>query len=195
MIARGLFVYPAVVAMLPALATCVDATHDQQVQALGGEVNGVPPGPDHRPGQPCLVCHGGQGPASGQLSVAGTAYAVYQQSTPAVGASVQIEDITGAVFTLRTNEVGNFYIPVQDWQPTYPLGQIQVSLGPASEQMTTHVGRDGSCCSCHQSQAGPTSPGSIYVAVDQGALVPEGGTGEAEGGASVAEGGASEAGP
>ena len=44
-----------------ALAACVDESHELQVQALGAEVPGVPMGPLHRPGQPCLVCHGDQG--------------------------------------------------------------------------------------------------------------------------------------
>jgi hypothetical protein len=189
MAARGSLVYLATVAMGPVLATCVDATHDQQVQALGGEVAGVPPGPDHRPGQPCLVCHGGQGPASSQFTVAGTVYAVYQQSEPAVGATVQIEDITGAVFSSRTNEVGNFYIAPQQWQPTYPTGEIQVSLGSASQKMMTHVGRDGSCCSCHQNPASSMSPGSIYVSIAPSDLVADGGASAGDGAVSVGDGG------
>jgi hypothetical protein len=164
----------AIVAMVVVLASCVDATHDEQVQALGGEAAGVAPGPDHRPGQPCLVCHGGEGPASSQFSVAGTVYAVFKASPPAVGAQVQVEDITGAVRVPLTNSVGNFYISAGDWQPTYPI-QMQVSLGPASNQMLTHVGREGSCAACHQSEVGPASPGPVYVATDMSELVGDGG--------------------
>jgi hypothetical protein len=155
---------------------CVDTTHDDEVQALGGEAQGVPPGPDHRPGQPCLVCHGGEGPASAQFSVAGTVYAVFKASPPAVGAVVQIEDITGASFMATTNAAGNFYIGSGDWQPVYPT-QMQVALGPASNQMLTHVGREGSCAACHQSTIGPASPGPVYVAADTSELDGDGGTG------------------
>jgi hypothetical protein len=156
-----------------ALAACVDATHDEQVQALGGETPGVERGPLHRPGEPCLTCHGGIGPASHQFSVAGTVYIVRGGSDPGVGAQVQIEDITGTFFTATTNAAGNFYVPVEVWQPTYPT-QLQVSLGGLSEQMNTHVGRDGSCAGCHTSPQGPTSPGSVYIAATA-SDVPEGG--------------------
>jgi hypothetical protein len=166
-----LSVLALVVAALPA---CVDTTHDRQVQALGGEANGVAPGPDHRPGQPCLVCHGGEGPASSQFSVAGTVYAVFKASAPAVGAQVQIEDISGNAIVAPTNSAGNFYIGVGDWQPIYPI-QMQVSLGPASQQMLTHVGREGSCATCHQSLSGPASPGPVYVATDMNQLLGDGG--------------------
>ena len=54
-----------------ALGACVDETHELQVQALGGEAPGVPKGPLHRPGQPCLVCHGEAGPASPSSSSPG----------------------------------------------------------------------------------------------------------------------------
>ena len=59
-----------------ALLGCNDATHDEEVAALGAEDPAVPPGPDHRPGQPCLTCHGGIGPAKQQFSIGGTVYAV-----------------------------------------------------------------------------------------------------------------------
>ena len=167
---------PTVLAMAASMAACADATHEQQVQALGGEAAGVAPGPEHRPGQPCLVCHGGEGPASSSFSVAGTVYAVFKESAPAVGAQVQIEDITGAVFRSPTNAAGNFYVTTSQWQPTYPT-QMQVSLMAASNQMLTHVGRDGSCATCHQSSSGPSSPGPVYVATDPEQLVGDGGTG------------------
>jgi hypothetical protein len=162
-----------VVLALSALVACVDATHDEQVQALGDETPGVPRGPLHRPGQPCLTCHGGLGPASHQFSVGGTVYAVRAQSAPAVGAQVQIEDINGSVYTATTNAAGNFYVPIDTWQPTYPT-QMQVSLGGLSQQMATHAGRNGSCAGCHTSPQAPMSPGSVYVALSASDL-PEGG--------------------
>ncbi len=158
---------------LASLAACVDATHDEQVQSLGGEAPGVEPGPLHRPGQPCLTCHGGLGPASHQFSVAGTVVVVRGGNDPAVGAQVQVEDITGSFFTATTNAAGNFFVGFEVWQPTYPT-QLQVSLGSLSQQMNTHVGREGSCAGCHTSPQGPTSPGSVYVAA-MASDVPEGG--------------------
>ncbi len=164
------------VAVMTTLVGCIDPVHDQQVQALGGEAPGVPTGPEHRPGQPCLVCHGGEGPASSQFSVGGTVYAVDQESAPAVGAQVLTEDITGASFESPTNAAGNFYVAATQWQPTFPI-KMQVTLGPVTNMMLTAAGRDGSCATCHQSKIGPASPGPVYVAMSPNQLLGDGGTG------------------
>lgn len=157
-------------AALPALAAagatigtgCNDATHDMQVAVLGGEAPGVPQGPLHRPGQPCLVCHGGAGPASMQFSTGGTVYTSNTSQTPASGVTITVEDINGSVGTTQSNSAGNFYIPSGTWSPTYPT-LPSVTLGMTTQSMTSHVGRDGSCAHCHSDPAGPTSAGHIYV--------------------------------
>jgi hypothetical protein len=141
---------------------CNDPTHDEQVAALGPENPNVPRGPLHRPGQPCLVCHGGIGPASAHFSVGGTVYATRTGTAPAVDATVTVEDINGSVATAQTNQVGNFYIEASQWSPTYPT-QPQVALGNTGAVMTTHVGRDGSCATCHSDPIGPTSAGHVYI--------------------------------
>jgi hypothetical protein len=141
---------------------CVDETHDEQIQALGGETPGVPRGPLHRPGEPCLVCHGGQGPASARFTVAGTVYAIQGQTVPAVGAQVVIEDIRGSSYPATTNAAGNFYVTPGEWAPTYPT-QMSVTQGKTTEQMLTHVGREGSCAGCHTDPPGLRSPGPVYV--------------------------------
>jgi hypothetical protein len=143
---------------------CVDATHDAQVQALGGEAPGVPPGPNHRPGQPCVLCHGEAGPATPIFSVAGTVYAVQGQKAPAVNATVFIEDVTGVAYSANTNEVGNFYITPDQWSPTFPT-KVTVMQGQNVQLMTSHVGRDGSCAACHVDPASTTSPGPVFVAL------------------------------
>jgi hypothetical protein len=142
---------------------CVDETHDLQVQALGGEDPNVPTGPLHRPGQPCLACHGGSGPAHFHMTIGGTVYAYGNQTTPAVGATVVIEDIAGAFGTAMSNQAGNFFIAASEWQPTFPIIVPQVTLGAVSQQMQTHVGRDGSCATCHFDPPGPACQGRIYV--------------------------------
>jgi len=146
------------------LAACVDESHELQVQALGDEAPGVKRGPLHRPGQPCLVCHGASGPSSHEFVMAGTVYAVQGQSAPARGAQVLIEDQRGSSYVATTNEVGNFYITTDQWAPTLPA-QVQVSQGDNSQQMLTHIGRDGSCSDCHTQTPGPTSPGRVYLAL------------------------------
>jgi hypothetical protein len=143
-------------------AACIDAEHDTQVAALGAEDGS--PGPTHRPGQPCLVCHGGSGPASLTLSIGGTVYDTQGQAPPSGGASVQIEDVDGHVFVTMTNDAGNFFLTPQQFTPRYPI-QMQVTSpdGTMTQQMLTHSSRDGSCADCHYNPPGPTSAGPVWV--------------------------------
>jgi hypothetical protein len=149
-----------VVAASPA---CVDETHDEEVAALGPEAPGVPPGPNHRPGQPCITCHGGSGPAKLQFSVGGTVNENQGQSMPAVGASVTIEDIDGHLWTVTTNSVGNFFVALSDYAPHYPTQPTVTPANGMPISMATHVSRDGSCADCHMSQLGPASAGPVYA--------------------------------
>lgn len=167
-----LLVAATAAAALAAPTACVDTVHEQDVKALGPEQPGVPPGPLHRPGQPCVTCHGGSGPASLQFSVAGTVYAVKGQPDPAVQAAVQIEDVDGKTWTVFTNTVGNFFVTVKDFAPHYPTIMSVVSAdGNTTQSMTTLDNRDGSCADCHTPTPGPTSPGPVYVSL----TAPDGG--------------------
>jgi hypothetical protein len=67
---------------------------------------------------------------------------------------------------VTANAVGNFFVAVSDFEPHYPT-QMQVTSadGTVTDQMLTHVGRDGSCADCHTPTVGPTSPGPVYVNV------------------------------
>ncbi|MDP9037441.1 MAG: hypothetical protein M3O50_21800 [Myxococcota bacterium] len=151
---------------------CADPVHDDAVRALGAETQGVPPGPTHRAGQPCLTCHGGSGPAFRQLSIGGTVYAVLGSSAPALGAVVQIEDVDGRVARPTTNSAGNFFLTPDQFAPRYPLQmKIWSSSGNTSEQMQSLATRDGSCAGCHADSASPTSPGPVYLS----ATAPDGG--------------------
>jgi hypothetical protein len=154
-----------------ASAGCNDPVHDQQVAALGPEAPGVSPGPTHRPGQPCLVCHGGQGPASLQFSIGGTVFLRPDQtSQPAVSAQVELEDALGNYWHTTTNTAGNFYVLQSNWSPTYPL-QVPIvadSTGMTSQVMGSLDNRDGSCASCHQPAEGPNSAGPVYLYMADG---------------------------
>lgn len=152
------------VALTVALAACVDESHELQVQALGGEAPGVSPGPLHRPGQPCLVCHGSEGPSSHSFAIAGTVYATQGQTAPDPGVQVFLEDSTGSIVSINTNEAGNFYIPTGEWSPLYPIWVPQIQMGQSMPQsMQTHVARAGSCADCHTLTASATSPGPVYM--------------------------------
>ena len=134
----------------------------------------MPTGPTHRPGQPCLTCHGGNGPSSLELSVAGTVYqSAAPDSPPLAGAAVTIFDATqladgGAPQTVTTNAAGNFYIPRSSWTPFFPLHDISVAYPgvAAPTTMHTNVGRDGSCGTCHFDPKGNDSHGHVYFVLD-----------------------------
>jgi hypothetical protein len=153
-------------AAVPALLSCVDTVHEDAVQALGQEDPSVSPGPLHRPGQPCVTCHGGSGPAKTQFSNAGTVYAQDKSTRPGVGALVILEDVTGATTQTTTNSAGNFYFPLSAYDPHYPVSVSQVSSADGSQNqgMTTLINRDGSCADCHANPRGPDSMGPVYLA-------------------------------
>ena len=72
---RSLIGLPWILVLVHLSTSCsLDPVHDGQVSALGAEDSSIPVGEYHRAGQPCTVCHGGEGPAKEVFSVAGTIY-------------------------------------------------------------------------------------------------------------------------
>ncbi len=148
-----------------ALFACAgDPVHSDAVDALGDDPTGMPNGPTHRAGQPCLTCHGGSGPGTAQFIVGGTVYMFKDQSDPLVGGTVHLTDATNATFDVPTNEVGNFFVTTAEWQPVFPV-LVKISKDVAEADMISHIGRDGSCADCHTSTIGPRSPGPPYLAL------------------------------
>jgi hypothetical protein len=177
---------PVLVAALLGGVSCGDPIHDVEVTALGPEAPGVSPGPNHRPGQPCLLCHGGLGPGNTTFVTAGTIYASeYAAGTTsylgASGADVHLIDATGSTHEALTNASGNFYVTSDMWNPVFPIGEYPIDSGMAGNDITvapggvampfpipmkTSIGRGGeyaSCAYCHFDPPGPTSPGHIYA--------------------------------
>jgi hypothetical protein len=150
-------------------SACMDPVHDDAVDKLGGEAPGVPQGPLHRAGQPCVTCHGGEGPADSEFSLAGTVYLLSYQDTVAPGATVLIEDSTGVAATVGTNQAGSFWVNASEWRPKFPL-QVSIIYGNLTKQMPVQIGRAGSCADCHTLQAGSNSPGRVWVALNQAQL-------------------------
>lgn len=155
---------------LAALAACADPVHDNDVSALGPEQGST--GPNHRRGQPCVICHGGSGPASSQFAIGGTVYAVRGQDAPAVGVDVQLTDAANTVKHVTSNEAGNFFIRGSDWSPVAPIHVQLTCTNPKDNTqqiqntMGSHIGRDGSCADCHFEPRGPDSAGHVYLVVD-----------------------------
>ena len=165
---------PLLAALALAAACNADPVHTTAVNALGPEVAGFPTGEFHRAGQPCLLCHGGEGPASSQFVVAGTVFFGPASTSPPVGVgnvNVTLEDDTQSQFTVQTNCVGNFVVRPGDWpgHPQFPM-LVTISGMPQTQQLTlsmkSHIGRAGSCADCHQYPTDQNyfmTPGLIYM--------------------------------
>jgi hypothetical protein len=164
---------------LAGLTGCGNPVIDTKVAALGGEVPGIDPGEFHRPGQPCLDCHGVYGGASPQMSIAGTIFAapIDKLPTPVENVNIVITDSfgskNGASPTVKppdrkTNCVGNFFFTRDEFDPGFPLeAKIECPTKPGSVDTTGHymssrISREGSCGACHTGARDQGSPGWIY---------------------------------
>jgi hypothetical protein len=144
------------------LAACYDPTHLDAVANLGDEDPNVPRGANHRAGQPCLTCHGGDGPADSEFAIAGTLYEVRGQSKPLVSGSVIVTDAKNESRTLRSNDAGNFFIAKSEWQPTFPV-RVAIEANEIRREMTTTIGRDGGCGTCHRSAGDRTYMPGVFL--------------------------------
>jgi hypothetical protein len=152
--------------VLAAVAGSCDPVHDDAVAALGGEAPGVPPGPLHRPGQPCLLCHDGASGDPAAFSMAGTVFIGGNTLTPQPGAVILLTNADGTTMSATTNAAGNFYLTPDAYAPVYPVHVTSVSVGGVSVTMHSHIGGNGSCAGCHADPAGPDSPGHVYSDVE-----------------------------
>ncbi len=134
---------------------------------------GVKPGPLHRPGQPCLVCHSGKGPAALEFSLAGTVYKYLESGEPMANAVVQFVDKAGQRTFTGTNCAGNFFVQRADFDPVFPVWTRVVFGGFPDADMSTPIFREGSCAHCHSDPPGEASAGRIYIA-NPGTPVPGG---------------------
>ena len=136
-----------VAAALPFAAGCrYDPVPQQIIDDLGPEVGA--PSATHRPGQPCLVCHSNYEGASPAFAVAGTVFMQAADGTigPAAGLNVIISDSAAGLRKACTNAAWNFFVQRDDWADiTFPLYAQAGDRG-----MTSLIGRDGSCGSCHK---------------------------------------------
>ena len=149
-------------AALSALS-CGNPVHTDAVQALGGEENGIQPGPRHRAGQPCLTCHGGAGPGAPDFVIGGTVYGVRNGTAALSTVSVEMTDSAGVTKTLVSNDVGNFYMPASEWDPAYPLS-VKVVKGSVSKPMNSLIGRAGGCAFCHYGADNePSHPPPVFL--------------------------------
>jgi hypothetical protein len=144
------------------VASCADPVQDAAVDALGPETPGVPVGPLHRPGQPCLTCHGGEGPAESTFSFAGTVFTKPEGEVPVPRALVQIVGSDQRGETLETNCAGNFFVRESRFTATFPASVVVT--GGTSLPMRSLLRGTGSCNDCHGAPPGRDSPGFVWIA-------------------------------
>lgn len=151
---------PLLLAFALAGASCLDPVHADRVDALGPEINGVGPGPNHRPGQPCNTCHGGDGPGSPEFSVAGTVFTTPDATEAAQGVRVTVTASDGSAITLVSNGAGNFYVTKEEWYGPFPM---KVQVEGAATQMTTRIGGQAGCGFCHRNPADVAHVPPVYL--------------------------------
>lgn len=123
-----------------------DPVPQELINELGPEQGA--PGPNHRPGQPCLACHSKYAGSSPQMVFGGTVYTTNPDGVlgPASGVSVLVSDSAGDSRKACTNAAGNFYLDKTDWKEVaFPL-----TVKAGKRGMRSLIGRDGSCGSCHK---------------------------------------------
>lgn len=116
-----------------------------------------------RPGGDCIGCHTAEDEGPRYL-VAGTVYELPDEPDDCLGVegvTVEITDADGAMWSLTTNEAGNFYISPGDGPIAMPY-QAQIVLGQTVLPMATHQS-EGSCASCHTQAGENQAIGRIYL--------------------------------
>jgi hypothetical protein len=161
-------------ALCGSLAACADPVRSADIDALGGETPGVPAGPLHRAGQPCVLCHDGDGPGEAVFSFGGTVYEDQMHTRPASDVIVHFIDAKKRVHDTATNCAGNFFVMQAAYKPEFPVfvrlqygtaivpGKPPEPLTPVD--MKTPIYRDGSCATCHVDPPGQDSTGHVFLA-------------------------------
>jgi hypothetical protein len=156
---------------------CGNRAVDERIAVLGDEDPNVPTGEFHRPGQPCLLCHGEYLEETPLMTVGGTVYAFpvrpNETPSPVKGVKVILTDAFGETFSAGTNCAGNFFITKDQWKPAFPLRAELEYPVPGAEGstkrvvMSTRISRDGSCAGCHAGPPNQGSPGWVTCAEAQ----------------------------
>jgi hypothetical protein len=154
------------------VSACGNRAVDERIAALGDELPNVPPSEFHRPGQPCVLCHGEYLRENPIMTVAGTihAFPASDNPLPVKGVKVLLTDAFGDQKEAGTNCAGNFFIKADEWKPAFPLrAEIEYPVPGSIDStkrvvMSTRISRDGSCAGCHVGAPNQGSPGWVTCA-------------------------------
>ena len=171
---RGLFL---ACAALIGLSGCLAETAQEQEPAVQGDYEDGDE--KHRPGQPCLLCHGPdhfpRAPGEEIFILAGTVYGFVDDAEDdgLDEVDVEITDATMRTVVVQTNSAGNFIVSEGD--PKHKKGwlrisgtlefPLQVSISKAGDEqvMRTTIAQEGSCARCHGATPDIDSVGRIYL--------------------------------
>jgi len=115
------------------------------------------------PGGDCIGCHTdrGEGP---RYAVAGTIYEALDEPSDCFGfegATVEITDADGKLFSMTANPAGNFYLSSGDGPLAMPYRAAVVMDGVRREMASPQS--DGNCANCHTAQGDLGAPGRVLV--------------------------------
>ncbi len=167
------------------MMACIGTSPQEQDPAVQGDYDDGDE--EHRPGQPCLLCHGpghiGSLPGNRRLEIAGTVFGFVDDNENAgvEGVTVTVTDATGFEFSAITNRTGNFMFEVDSGrsdvsgsddgqvdlprEPTYPLS-VSIEADGEVQTMKTKIWRNGSCAHCHGTSPSATSVGRVFLFED-----------------------------
>lgn len=139
---------------------------------------------EHRPGQPCLLCHGPDHfplrPGQKALALAGTVYPFVNslEDEGLEGVTVRVKDAESNDYSVQSNRTGNFMFEVDTGVSTprekddgvlliprsliYPL-TVEIESDGVVQEMESKIWRNGSCAHCHGEVPGVDSVGRVFV--------------------------------
>lgn len=139
---------------------------------------------EHRPGQPCLLCHGPdhfpEAPGEEIFALAGTIYPDIDSSAKDGISDVEVivTDANGEIYEGKSNDAGNFMFEVDGdldaprqkkkgvlkipRKLVYPL-EVVIRQGDLERRMETKIWRQGSCSHCHGETLGVASVGRVNL--------------------------------
>jgi hypothetical protein len=153
------------------LLACEDPVKQAAIAQLGPEAPGIEPGPLHRPGQPCVLCHDGSDPAVSRLAYGGTLVAEAKTEMPLSGVDVILSDARGRRGRATSNCAGNFFLRPGEVDLQFPVW-ISLAAGTDTIAMESPIFREASCATCHRGTLGPRSAGPIFLFPDPRPIPP-----------------------
>lgn len=159
------------------LSGCLVDTAQEQEGAVQGDYDDG--NAEHRPGQPCLLCHGPdhfpRAPGEEIFILAGTVYSFVDdlEDDGLSGVDVEITDANERNVTVTTNQSGNFIVSEggdrnrNGWLKIsgtleFPL-EVRITRDGDERVMRTKILQEGSCARCHGESPDVDSVGRIFL--------------------------------